>query len=83
MCLIKGINCLCPCPGCLIPAEEQMNLLQHYPIRQIQDVKPIVDNPGFSHTTKDNMLKSKGYRPLSVGFLLLKVSLLINILLFS
>ena len=68
MCLIRGVNGLCPCPWCLVPKEMQSNLSAKYPSRDIGDVQPIVENEQLSFSAKDDLLKSKSYRPISVSF---------------
>ena len=67
MCLIRGTNGLCPCPWCLVPAEEQSNLSQKYPLRQVEGTKSIVIDESLAFSRKDEMLKSQGIRPLSVS----------------
>lgn len=70
MCLIRGIRGLCPCPWCLVPAEQQLQLSQTFPSRQIQDVKPIVEDSNLGITAKDQMLKEMSFRPISVSTLI-------------
>ncbi len=68
MCLIRGIKGLCPCPWCLVPAQEQQNLAHQFASRQIQQVRPIVEDNSLSITAKDKKLKSLSFRPLFVSF---------------
>lgn len=67
MVLIRGIGGLFPCPGCLVPSKEQLDLSKQWPIRKIEDVKPIVENQDLSFTAKNNLLKQQSWRPIYVG----------------
>lgn len=74
MALIRGFRGLFPCPICLVPAGEQMEITTKYPLRSQEDTKDTIlkaASPSLSKTETENILKNKGLRPVDVSLLLI------------
>lgn len=68
MALIRGKNGLCPCPICLAPGKELMNLLQNHPQRTSDQSESVFQRAaGFkSLGDKELLFKEFSLRPVKV-----------------
>ena len=68
MSLIRGAKGLCPCPICLIPADQLSDLETKYPLRTAEGSQAIVHDAEACQTVADaeELLKDAGLRPVQV-----------------
>jgi hypothetical protein len=64
MTLTRGVNGLFPCPVCLVPKDEQSNLMATYPLRTAEDSQEICEcaNAQKTEADKEKILKTRGIR---------------------
>ena len=68
MVLIRGLKGLCPCPVCLIPAQEQSNLLVNSVYCTRADLMETYNKVAtFTQKDTENVLKPKSLRQKSVS----------------
>ena len=68
MVLIRGLKGLCPCPVCLIPAQEQSNLLVDPVYRTGADSMETYNKVAtFTQKDAENVLKPKSLRRIFVS----------------
>lgn len=61
--LIRGIGSNFPCPICLVPANEQVNLSKKYPERRVEKMEEIYRvAQKLPSGPKDDLLKEFGLR---------------------
>ncbi|KAG2140569.1 hypothetical protein DEU56DRAFT_870910 [Suillus clintonianus] len=65
MSLIRGLQCKCPCPVCLVPLDELHNLSKEFPIRSAKDAQAALDVYGHNRTQGEEILKGLGLRPVA------------------
>lgn len=66
MALLKGINGKCPCPVCLIPGENLLDLHNAYPLRQVSHGQSVMMDTTLRQTQKSAQLKPLGLRAIQV-----------------
>jgi hypothetical protein len=66
MALIRGNKCHFPCPVCLVPASQLLNLEQKWPIRTIAQAQIALNQPSVGMRKKAT--KKLGLRPIEVCF---------------
>ncbi|KAG1799033.1 uncharacterized protein HD556DRAFT_1231771 [Suillus plorans] len=63
MALIRGTNCHCPCPICLVPSDKLYDNASTYPIRTPKDAQACVELWNRDKTAGEEALKKRGLRP--------------------
>lgn len=67
MSLIRGVNCLKPCPGCYVPGNELSNISKIHDLRTTEDTKRIYgEAQSLNATDKEEHLKEYGLRDVEV-----------------
>ncbi|THH05669.1 hypothetical protein EW146_g9838 [Bondarzewia mesenterica] len=68
MALIRGLGGKCPCPICLVPKEQQIELSIRYPLRTASDTHVILAQANDARLAEDKekILKAHGLRPVKV-----------------
>lgn len=68
MAAIRGVNSLFPCPICLVPEAELLDLGEKYPLRTTQTMKKVVEEASEMRTAAEAEahLKAHGLRPITV-----------------
>lgn len=64
MCLLRGNNCLFPCPACLVPHEEMKYLAKNWDERVMEQAKQILSLRLAGDREKAG--KNLGLRPFEV-----------------
>jgi len=66
--LIRGLNCLFPCPRCFVPKEDLADLSLRYPPRTVKHTSEILEaaKKQPSKGGKETVLKSHGVRDVDV-----------------
>ena len=69
MALVRGAQCLCPCPICLISADKQSDLSWICPLCTADDTQAILNHARDMKTAADreDHLKAHGIRGVDVG----------------
>lgn len=67
MSLIRGLQCKCPCPVCLVPLDELHDLSKTFPIRSMKDAQVALDIYRQNRTEGEEVLKGLGLRPVAVS----------------
>lgn len=67
MALIRGTNCHCPCPICLVPSDKLYDNASTYPIRTPEDAQACVELWNRDKTAGEEALKKRGLRPVMAG----------------
>jgi hypothetical protein len=67
MSLIRGAQCKCPCPVCLIPCEELSDLTKTHAIRSAKDAQAALDVYRQSKSQGEALLKALGLRAVAVS----------------
>ncbi|KAG2132824.1 uncharacterized protein EDB93DRAFT_1242892 [Suillus bovinus] len=62
MSLIRGVQCKCPCPVCLVPLNELSDLSKTFAIRTAKDAQDALAVYKRSKTQGEELLKSLGLR---------------------
>ncbi|KAG1841947.1 hypothetical protein F4604DRAFT_1828380 [Suillus subluteus] len=65
MSLIRGVQCKCPCPVCLVPLNELHDLSKTFPIRSAKDAQAALDVYKHNQTQGEEVLKGLGLRPVA------------------
>ncbi|KAG0696432.1 hypothetical protein DFH29DRAFT_984614 [Suillus ampliporus] len=65
MSLIRGLQCKCPCPVCLVPLNELHDLSKTFPIRSVKDAQAALDIYRCNRTQGEEVLKGLGLRPVA------------------
>jgi hypothetical protein len=62
MTLTHGVNGLYPCPVCLVPKNEQSDLMKSHPLCTAEDTQKICEDAKSMRTEadKENILKTRG-----------------------
>ncbi|KAG2129743.1 hypothetical protein DEU56DRAFT_872433 [Suillus clintonianus] len=68
MALIRGTNCHCPCPICLVPSDKLYDNASTYPIRSSDDAKAFVELWTRDRAAGEKALKEQGLRPVTNVF---------------
>ncbi|KAG2144311.1 hypothetical protein DEU56DRAFT_870425 [Suillus clintonianus] len=68
MSLIRGVQCKCPCPVCLVPHEELSDLSKTFAIRSLKDAQAALEVYRHSKTQGEQLLKVLGLRPVTNVF---------------
>ncbi|KAI0644335.1 hypothetical protein C8Q79DRAFT_913714 [Trametes meyenii] len=70
MSLIRGPNGKCPCPVCLVPQDQQMNLgeVPQYPYRDPAVAQALVEDTTLKGEEKEKKFKALGLRPVENVF---------------
>ncbi|KAG1796238.1 uncharacterized protein HD556DRAFT_1431370 [Suillus plorans] len=63
MALIRGTNCHCPCPICLVPSDKLYDNASTYPIRTPEDAQACVELWNRDKMAGEEALKKRGLRP--------------------
>ncbi|KIK41608.1 hypothetical protein CY34DRAFT_85128 [Suillus luteus UH-Slu-Lm8-n1] len=63
MALIRGTNCHCPCPICLVPSDKLYDNASTYPIRSPEDAQSCVELWKKNKAAGEEALKKRGLRP--------------------
>ncbi|KAG1870895.1 hypothetical protein F4604DRAFT_1583497 [Suillus subluteus] len=63
MALIRGTNCHCPCPICLVPSDKLYDNASTYPIRSPEDAQACVELWNRDKKAGEEALKKRGLRP--------------------
>ncbi|KAG1776116.1 hypothetical protein EV702DRAFT_1180116 [Suillus placidus] len=63
MALIRGTNCHCPCPICLVPSDKLYDNASTYPIRSPEDAQACVELWNRDKKAGEEALKKWGLRP--------------------
>ncbi|KAG1841300.1 hypothetical protein DFJ58DRAFT_718174 [Suillus subalutaceus] len=63
MALIRGTNCHCPCPICLVPSDKLYDNTSTYPIRSPEDAQSCVELWKKNKAAGEEALKKRGLRP--------------------
>ncbi|KAG1766129.1 hypothetical protein EV702DRAFT_1204297 [Suillus placidus] len=66
MALIRGTNCHCPCPICLIPSDKLYDNASTYPIQSPEDTQSCVELWKKDKAAGEEALKTRGLRPVMV-----------------
>jgi hypothetical protein len=74
MALIRGMEGLCPCPICLVPADKQLDLSVDHHLRTAEETKGILQQAGAmqSAVEKEEILKTYGLRSIEVCLFVLQ-----------
>ncbi|KAG1794740.1 hypothetical protein EV424DRAFT_1560270, partial [Suillus variegatus] len=64
MALIRGTNCHCPCPICLVPSDKLYDNASTYPTRSSDDTKALVELWTRDRVAGESALKKQGLRPI-------------------
>lgn len=67
MALIRGTNCHCPCPICLVPSDKLYDNASTYPTRSSDDTKALVELWTRDRVAGESALKKQGLRPIKVS----------------
>jgi hypothetical protein len=67
MSLIRGAQCKCPCPVCLVPREELSDLTKTHAIRSAKDAQAALDVYRQSKSQGEALLKALGLRAVAVS----------------
>ncbi|KAG2146329.1 hypothetical protein DEU56DRAFT_870107 [Suillus clintonianus] len=65
MALIRGTNCHCPCPVCLVPSDKLYDNTSTYPIRSSNDAKAFMELWTRDRAAGEKALKEQGLRPVT------------------
>ncbi|KAG1904216.1 uncharacterized protein F5891DRAFT_1126635 [Suillus fuscotomentosus] len=65
MSLIRGLQCKCPCPVCLVPLDELHDLSKTFPIRSAKDAQAALNIYKQNRTQGEEVLKGLGLRPVA------------------
>ncbi|KAG1797456.1 uncharacterized protein HD556DRAFT_1233350 [Suillus plorans] len=68
MALIRGTNCHCPCPICLVPSDKLYDNASTYPTRSSDDTKALVELWTRDRVAGESALKKQGLRPIKNVF---------------
>jgi hypothetical protein len=70
MSLIRGINCLWPCPVCLVPHDKLMDTLRCHPHQTCAQSQEVLKAARAKETAeeKEEKLKEYGLRDITVRF---------------
>ncbi|KAG2753584.1 hypothetical protein P692DRAFT_201705525 [Suillus brevipes Sb2] len=74
MSLIRGVQCKCPCPVCLVPLNELSDLSKTFAIRTAKDAQDALVVYKRSKTQGEELLKSLGLRAVENVLWLVKYS---------
>ncbi|KAG1849251.1 hypothetical protein F4604DRAFT_1593550 [Suillus subluteus] len=74
MSLIRGQNCKCPCPVCIVPLEELHNLSKTFALRSMQDATEALNVYKISKGRGEALLKALGLRAVANIFWLIAYS---------
>ncbi|KAG1800477.1 uncharacterized protein HD556DRAFT_1230432 [Suillus plorans] len=74
MSLIRGLQCKCPCPVCLVPLDELHDLSKTFPIRSMKDAQVALDIYRQNRTEGEEVLKGLGLRPVANALWLIENS---------
>ncbi|KAG2156018.1 uncharacterized protein EDB93DRAFT_1239132 [Suillus bovinus] len=63
MALIRGTNCHCPCPICLVPSDKLYDNASTYPIQTPEDTQACIELWNQNKTAGEEALKKRGLWP--------------------
>lgn len=67
MAAIRGTRANFPCPICLVPGDELLNLGQQYPLRTTESMQQVFDTAAtLNRTESEALLKDFGLREVKV-----------------